>query len=192
MSTAGLPSRAQKAAFTLVELMVVVALIGIMTALILPEMRGTYEDALLRSTSRKLMDAFSVAHSRAVTFNQPCRVRIESHDGKLFVEKHVRSRGGEEFVPLKDLPGIDGELDNRIRINFQTPGEPAMNDTISTAPSDSLRGSEPPGAPGAIVFYPDGTADTSDVLLEDRQGFRLLLRINPTTAHVRLIEPARK
>ena len=37
-------------AFTLMELVVVVVIIGIMTALIIPEMKGTFEDALLRST----------------------------------------------------------------------------------------------------------------------------------------------
>src|SRR5262245_4257470 len=43
-------------AFTLIELMVVVALIGILSAMIIPEMRGTYEDALLRSSSRQLVN----------------------------------------------------------------------------------------------------------------------------------------
>src|SRR5690242_12073923 len=51
-------------AFTLLEIMVVLVLIGILTALILPEMRGTYEDALLRSTSRQLVNAFNLAYSR--------------------------------------------------------------------------------------------------------------------------------
>src|SRR5258708_4825192 len=37
-------------AFTLVELMVVMVLIAIMAAMIVPEMKGTYEDALLRSS----------------------------------------------------------------------------------------------------------------------------------------------
>src|SRR6516162_8771785 len=44
--------------FTLVELMVVIVLIGILSAMILPNMKGTYGDALLRSTSRELVNAF--------------------------------------------------------------------------------------------------------------------------------------
>ena len=55
--------------FTLVELMVVVALIGILTVMILPEMRGTFEDTLLRASSRKLIDVFSLASSEAVSRN---------------------------------------------------------------------------------------------------------------------------
>ena len=42
--------------FTLVELMVVIALMGIMAAMIIPEMRGTYGDALLRSGARSLSE----------------------------------------------------------------------------------------------------------------------------------------
>src|SRR5690349_11843034 len=47
-------------AFTLMELMVVVVLIGILSAVIIPEMRGTYEEAVLRSTSRELVNAFNI------------------------------------------------------------------------------------------------------------------------------------
>jgi len=44
----------------------------------------------------------------------------------------------------------------------------------------------------AITFYPDGTADASEILLRDRDGFRVALRINPVTARVRIIELARE
>jgi type II secretion system protein H len=175
--------------FTLIELIVVVTLIGIMTAMILPEMRGTYEDALLRSTSRELVNAFGLAHSRAVSFNQPHRVRLESVAGQYHVEKRVRDRGREEFVPLRDVPACDGKLDTRIAVEVRTPGE------VSAAES-----SAPVGARDdlfvadleTIAFYPDGTADAKEVYLEDRQGFRLALRINPITARVRVVEFARQ
>ena len=59
------PSR--RSGFTLMELMVVLVLIGVMTAMILPEMRGTYEAALLHSTGRELANVLGIAYSRAVT-----------------------------------------------------------------------------------------------------------------------------
>ena len=63
-----------------------------------------------------------------------------------------------------------------------------MQDTLATAPPSGLTGdwSEP------IFFYPDGTADASEIVLRDRDGFRLALRINPVTARVRIIELARE
>jgi Tfp pilus assembly protein FimT len=165
-----------------VELMVVVALIAIMTAMIIPEMRGTYEDAILRSASRELIETFNLAHSRAVSFNQPHAVRVQPGTGEYRIEKRVRVRGEEEFVPLDDVTGSEGKLDSRIKVDFQ----PSLN----FSPDESARPSPPAEAPldSSITFFPDGTADAKDVLLEDRQGFRLLLRMNPTTSRVRIID----
>lgn len=186
-----IPSNAdERNAFTLIELMVVVALIAIMTAMILPEMRGTYEDALLRSTSRELVNAFSLAYSRAVSFNQPYRVRIERRTGKYQVEKLMREHGREGFVPLRDVAGGEGTLDPRIAIEIRSPEESAAPD--DTEPQYAREESNFPEQADAIGFYPDGTADARDVMLQDRQGFRLALRINPTTARVHVVELERK
>jgi len=179
----------ERNAFTLMEVMVVVLLIGIMTALIVPEMKGTYEDALLRSTSRELMNACHLAYSRSVSFNQSHRVRLDAANGRYVVEKRVRDRFGENFVPLRDVPGGEGNLDTRITISLHSTG------TVSAAEPDSQPApdGETPIASQeqALMFYADGTADAREVLLRDRQGFQLLLRINPTTAHVKVIEVPR-
>src|SRR6266446_1993484 len=62
--------------FTLMEIMVVLVLLAIMAAVIIPEMKGSFEDALLRSNARKLADVFNLAYSRAVSLNQLHRVRF--------------------------------------------------------------------------------------------------------------------
>src|SRR5690348_9551182 len=90
--------------FTLMEMVVVLALIAILAAAILPEMRGTYEDARLRSSSRELIDAMNLAYSRAVTLNQQHRVRFDINNGKYVIEKRARGeRGLSVFMPVKDL-----------------------------------------------------------------------------------------
>src|SRR5438309_7345244 len=99
------PCKARRG-FTLIEMMVVVVLIGIVTAVIIPEMKGTYEDALLRSTSRELVNAFNVAYSRAVTLNQIQRVRLKEGSGGYVTEARTSSSHGvDEFLPLPDSPG---------------------------------------------------------------------------------------
>src|SRR4051812_18165627 len=105
-------------AFTLIELMTVIVIIGIMTAMIIPEMRGTYEDALLRSTSRDLVNVFELASSRAVSLNQIHRVQIDSVTGNYLVERQVREGASENFIPLADVSGCKGELDKRITIEI--------------------------------------------------------------------------
>jgi len=178
--------------FTLIELMVVVVLIGIVTAVIIPEMKGTYEDALLRSTSRELVNTFKLAYSRAVTLNQIHRVRLKKGSGGYVTEARTSSSHGvDEFLPVPDFPGTQGNLDTRVSVAIHRPGtssEPVAEANPSgTGDAFPARASE-----GSIAFYPDGTADDAEVELRDRQGFRLALRINSVTARVHIVELPRQ
>ena len=192
-------------AFTLIELMVVLVLIGIMTAVLLPEMRGSYEDAVLRSTSRDLINVCHLAYSRAVSLNQVHRVQLDERTGKYFVEKRVRETDqGGNFVPLQDVPGSEGTLDKRIAIQIReaaeepAPGAPAAP-TDQSETTRAPQSSPLPAASGTlvdttqgIVFNPDGTADAREIRLRDRDGFRLGLRINPVTARIHIVELPRE
>ena len=186
-------ARARLSAFTLVELMVVIAIIGIMTAMMLPEMRGTYQDALLRSTSRQLISVFDVASSHAISVNQAHRVRFDHKTGRYVIEKVTPGRGPESgHVPARDVPGGEGQLDTRISIQLRPIVDVPIqgNDQPAVAAPEQ---SAPPEMPEeAITFYPDGTADAAEVVLRDQDGFRLALRINAITARVRIIELARQ
>lgn len=177
--------------FTLIELMVVIIIIGIVSALVLPEMRGTYEEALLRSSSRRLMDAFTLAYSRAVTFNERYYVRLDRQTGHYVVEKSGRlNQAAERGSRPGPFPGGEGELDPRISVEIRKAGEPGPDNASQAAfPNSSLEALAPQDA---ITFYPDGTADEAEIRLRDRQGFRLALRINPTTARVRIMELERE
>jgi len=183
-------SRRGKAGFTLIELMVVITIIGIVTAVMIPEMTGSYQDALLRSTSRELINAFNLAYSQAVSLNQTRRIRIDEKTGRYLVEKRVMENGRADFVPAADVPGDQGQLDSRISIEFRPPAEnlsePGAQPEVATTDSGSLMGGV------AIAFYPDGTADAGDVVLRDHEGFRLALRINPITARVHIVEMERE
>src|SRR5436305_8539646 len=79
--------RSREKGFTLIEMMIVVILIGIMTAMILPEMRGTFQDALLRSTGRKIVEVLSLANSRAVSLNQAHKVVFDRRSHRYAIER---------------------------------------------------------------------------------------------------------
>jgi len=169
-------------AFTLIELMVVIVIIGIISAMIIPQMKGTFDDALLRSTGRDLVNVFSLASSRAVALNQSYRVRFDTQNERYAVEQQIHDGTQEDYVPLKDVSGAEGKLDSRITITINPADESSAEDDSGVSPSDQ-------GAPDAISFFPDGTADAVEILLRDRDGFQVFLQLNPVTARVHLTEP---
>ncbi len=169
-------------AFTLIEMVVVIVLISIMAAMIIPEMKGSFNDALLRSTGRDLVNVFNFASSRAVGLGQCYRVRFDAPNGRYSVERRIHDGMGTDFVPLKDVSGAEGRLDARIAIAIHPPDESASEDDSGPGPAGQ-------NVQDAISFYPDGTADAAEILLRDRDGFQLLLQLNPVTARVHVTEP---
>ena len=184
---------ARNGAFSLIELMVVLMLIGIMTAMIIPQMKGTFEDALLRSTGRKLIDVFNLASSRSITLGQAHRVRLDLKKGHYSVERTMPEREqGIGLIQVPDIPGGDGRIDTRITVEVHNaaddPSEPLDQDPAFVTGAEARNRAKEE----AIGFYADGTADAAEIVLRDREGFRLALRINPITARIRIVELERK
>jgi len=172
--------------FTLIELMVVIVLGAIMAAAIIPEMKGTYEDALLRAASREWVGVCSIAASRAISLNQSHRVRLDQKSRRYWLERKTGEGEPAGFVPVRDVPGSEGELDARISIAIRISGEEPAEAREAAAPSASERESSVATPDQTISFYADGTADAAEILLHDREGFRRILRINPTTARLQI------
>jgi prepilin-type N-terminal cleavage/methylation domain-containing protein len=173
-------------AFTLVEMLVVVVIVSIMSVAIVAEMHGTYQDALLRATGRELAAACNGASSRAISVNRPHRVHLDTLAHRWLLERGTRA--GSDFFPVKDVPGGSGTLDARITINILEPGVNSPDDAGNEPPGGSGNTGELPssGLEDAITFYEDGTADARQIVLADRDGFRLALRINPITSRVQI------
>jgi Tfp pilus assembly protein FimT len=174
--------------------MVVVVLIGVMTAMIVPEMKGTFEEALLHATGRQLISACNLAYSQAVSGSRLHQLRLDLKNGRYELERASSEPDqASRFVPLRNVPGAEGPLDKRIHIEVQGPEDQAA--ASQTEPGESDQDAEQREAaadPNTIAFYPDGTAAKKEILLRDREGFRLVLRINPTTARVRIVDLGRQ
>jgi Tfp pilus assembly protein FimT len=162
--------------------MVVVAIVGLIAAVVVPEMKGTFEDAILRSSSRKIVDVCNIAYSRAVSFNREHRVRLDRSTGRYLVEQQV-GNSAEEFEPVPES-GCSGEIDHRIAIEIQRIAEEPTQESEEAEPEQP----EQERLNDAITFHPDGTADGCQVWLMDRTGFKLGLQVSAVTAGVHLVE----
>ena len=169
--------------------MAVVLIIAIMSAAIMGEMHGTFADALLRATSRELIGAMDVASSRAVSVNRPHRLRLDQTAHRFVLERSAR--GGLDFLPVRDLPGSQGPLDARLTILIRPP-QAAPADDEEKQPADEETDPTPADAANSIAFYPDGTADACEIVLTDRDGFSLALRVNPVNSRVELVKMERE
>jgi Tfp pilus assembly protein FimT len=168
--------------------MVVIVLIGILTAAIVPSMRGTLEAELLHAQSRRLIGAIDLAYSRAVTLSQPHRLRLDLKNQRFFIEGLTQSPDGNtEFAAIPYTPGAEGDLDPRITVRL-VPGNAFKQIESPPQPFNLDETTRTPPLNGPPTFYPDGTADSATIVLEDRQGFRRALRINPITARVQVRE----
>ncbi len=159
------PSVKQTPGFTLIELMVVIVIISIMSAVIVGEMGGTFHDALLRSTARHLISVLSLASSRAISQDRMRLVRFDAATGRYALE--TRRHG--EFSPDESSSENQGKIDPHIAVRFLGEG---FSDSVS--------------------FYPDGTADEREIELRDPEGFGVALRVNPITSRIQLIELKRQ
>jgi len=165
--------RQNRRAFTLIELMVVITLIAVLTAVILPEMRGTLEETALRSAARELVSACQTANARAVATGRPQQLVLDATAHRFRIET-ARGGPGEAQRPRSASEPESGKLDPRIAVEVRLQ-EPPL-----------------PGAPAGIEFQADGTVTAADIILRDRTGFGLVLRLNPVTARPTLKDLARK
>jgi type II secretion system protein H len=179
-------SRSRHSGFSLIEIMVVMVLMAVVAAAIIPEMRGTYADAVLRSTARKMASALTMASSQAVTFGKPHRVRLDAVQHRYRIEPVGPSSGKDARGIAPRRPPQEGELDSRVSIVVRPT---AVEDDVptgvkpGTTPADGTRDHAGRG----ITFYPDGTADGVEIRLQVGEGGGMALLVNPVTSRVRIV-----
>jgi len=178
------PRKNPAAGFTLVELMMVLALIGIFTGMIVAEMRGTHEEALLRAAARKVAGLCETAGSRSIALNLPHAVRLDTAKGRFAVAalRAGRAEGGGAPANIAE----EGELDGRISILVREPAVASANAMDEGVPDGDGEAPAPPA--DALIFYADGTAEPREIVLKDRTGVELLLRVNPVTGGIRILD----
>ena len=150
--------RRARAGFTLVELLLVTAVLGIMAAVAMPQLGRAVEAYRLGMAVREMERELQTARVKAVTANRPVRV--------LF---NCPAAGQYRRVELLAEPGLpDARDDSLARCNEATFPYPAADQDPLTRPNHDgplhrLPAGVTMGGISGIEFRPDGTA-RSDAL----------------------------
>ncbi len=137
-----------KRGFTLLELVLVTALILVFSSLAFPRLQGTYQNLELRNKALSLQKLIEMAQHRAVT-----------HRSTLKMDTPERG----EFIRMSqmDKSGTYNPIEDKFfrRLNFKEPWSVQMD-------------------PKEIFFYPDGTSDSGEILLsfKDINSFKLTIQ----------------
>jgi type II secretion system protein H len=148
--------RAPRRAFTLIELILVLALLVIVTSLVVPAMSSFIRGRALDSEARRLFALMHAGQSRAVSEGMPTVLWVDEKKNAYGLEAETTGKDGDPKA--EELP-----LDSTLQI--------AVVNSGAAAPT-LVRGLP------AIRFMPDGTIDEKSpqtLKLTDYAGFSLWL-----------------
>ena len=161
----------KKKSFTLIEMMIVLVIISIITAIALPNFWGGYKSKEAKGTINQIASVLKSAKSYAHAQNRPYDV----------VYWYGTTDGDETYITLD----IYDDFSNTSGIHI-IPPSPAVYDPWSTKVGNTLKihlnseyviGDDLAAADGdgSITFYPDGHADDADGLALGDETIKLTL-----------------
>ncbi|MDR3460386.1 MAG: GspH/FimT family pseudopilin [Verrucomicrobiae bacterium] len=158
-------------AFTLIELILIMALLVIITSIALPTMSKFMRGRALDAESRRLLSLMHVTQSRAVSEGMPMMLWIDEKAGAYGMAAETSGQNG-------DAKAEELTVDAVLKIAVGSPG------TGGQATFNSLP---------AIKFLPDGTVDETSpptVALQDIDGFGRMLVLNKLRTGYEVTDPS--
>jgi len=159
----------KKRGFTLIELMVVVALLAILMTITFPVVNRSLKRPPMEQAVWVLRQAFQTARLWAVTLGEPAEVVIRAEDGLVFVreakqrEKMAQVGEGDTAIQhpasslsrrKRRLPGFEGRLPSSVAFR-----------QLFVNHQDRMNATE-----ARVCFYPNGTCDFFSAVLFSGAG----------------------
>lgn len=115
--------RCRRRGFTLLELVVVVVIIGVISALTVPSVVSGWRQGAVRRTVREFISVARAASSRAVNTRKPLGLVIWERDGRFGVDGVGDSFELPDFAEFSEIEGgREGEGDDQTVFEFYPTG----------------------------------------------------------------------
>lgn len=163
----------RRVGFTLLELMVVLALVGLIATTVVPRLSGSYEKLPLRTAARDLAAIMRFAHSQAISRSRSIAVIFQSESRRILVA-----------IPKED----DDHYDDASETN-----EEAMQrmyflpEGLSLAFQSEKKETENQDFT-IVTFFPIGNSTGADILLSDALGGSKRIEVDFITGVVSMRE----
>lgn len=159
-------------AFTLIELIFVLALLVIVTSLAMPPMSKFVRGRALDTEARRLLSVTKYARERAISEGMPMMLWINADNGAYGVEAETSGQDG-------DAKAETLTVDSTLRISL-------LNSAIGAQTAFKNM--------PAIKFLPDGTVDETSpqtLQLADVDGFSRILMLTKTRTGYEITDAAK-
>lgn len=207
----------QRCGFTLIEMLIVLAVLAAMAAFTLPAMRGPLDKSRLRSAGQQIQAALSKARSLSIRAGIPVEFRYELHGQHWKIERTAaspiqRGMGNESATAtgsgLTAKPELESVSVNAtsyasrvLREGMLTDGllfDSAVSNTATdfAASTDSFD-EPPPDSFSAswstpITFRPNGRSQDAELIVRGARDFVVTVTVRGLTSAVRYSAPFRR
>ncbi len=144
------PRRIFSNAFTLIEILIVVVVLGIVAGLAVPNFSGTFLDLQLSETSKNIAHLMHYAQDRSIVKEKEHGVCFDFSNGRYWLEEDVSAKGGADAPESQPL---FQKVVNRYAKTFSIPGEVKAESEYSS-----------------VSFYPDGRIAPARIYLVSKRG----------------------
>lgn len=157
------------AGFSLFELMVVMVIIGLGSAIVIPRFFGSFSSMEVNAAARKTVSALKYARNISIYSSTPYQVSVNTNERLVRVEKIVVEEG---------LPGVQN-------IRLESVQDIRLGEGILLQ-VDKFYKEVPDNGVFQFLFYPSGSSRTGNIILSNSDGDVQRIVIDSVTGFARL------
>src|SRR5687768_12354079 len=167
--------------YTLIELMFVLGLVALLSAIAVPQMLGTIDRSRGSAAARFLAARLTLARTQATTWGRAVALRFEEEaHGIRFSVYQDGNRNGVQTADIQR--DIDRQIEPAIRLSEHFPGV-----AIGLTPDTRARDPVVLGRTNLLSFSPRGTATSGTIYVRGRDGTQWAVRVLGATGRTRVL-----